>query len=124
GGWKAAMAGAAVIDLVDDYNLNDLRLYLRAYGDTLTQPKDLELMKEQSPGTYVDAMKTPLLMISDTGDVRVPVTQSYKLFNALKERGRDVRMVLYPVPGHFPADPYRSRDIDKRWAEWFEQRLK
>lgn len=123
-GWKAAMAGAAVIDLVDDYNLNDLRLYLRAYGDTLTMPKDLELMKEQSPGSYVDQMKTPLLMISDTGDVRVPVTQSYKLLNALKERGQDVRMVLYPVAGHFPADPYRARDVDKRWAEWFEERLK
>ncbi len=123
-GWKAAMAGAAVIDLVDDYHLNDFRLYVRAFSNTLTQPKDLELMKEQSPGTYVDKMKTPLLLISDTGDVRVPVTQSYKLYNALKERGQDVRMILYPVPGHFPADPFRARDVDKRWMEWFEQRLK
>ncbi len=72
----------------------------------------------------VDKMKTPLLMISDAGDVRVPVTQSYKLFNALKERGQDVRMILYPVPGHTPADPFRARDIDKKWAEWFEERLK
>ncbi|MEP7345071.1 MAG: S9 family peptidase, partial [Gemmatimonadaceae bacterium] len=79
-GWKAAMAGAAVIDLVDDYNLNDLSLFIRAYGETLTFPADLALMKEQSPMTYVDSMKTPLLLLSDAGDVRVPVTQSYKLF--------------------------------------------
>jgi dipeptidyl aminopeptidase/acylaminoacyl peptidase len=123
-GWKAAMAGAAVIDLVDDYNLNDLSLFMRAYGDTLSFPGDLALMKEQSPMTYVDDMKTPLLLLSDTGDVRVPVTQSYKLYNALRERGRDVRMVLWPVAGHFPADPYRARDIDRRWAEFFEERLK
>ena len=123
-GWKAAMAGAAVIDLMDDYNLNDLRLFTRAFSDTLTSPADLALMKEQSPFTYVDQMKTPLLMISDTGDVRVPVTQSYKLFNALRERGREVKMVLYPVAGHFPADPYRLRDIDRRWADWFSERLK
>jgi dipeptidyl aminopeptidase/acylaminoacyl peptidase len=123
-GWKAAMAGAAVIDLVDDYNLNDLSLFIRAYGDTLTFPKDLALMKEQSPMTYVDQMTTPLLLLSDTGDVRVPVTQSYKLYNALRERGRDVRMRLWPVPGHFPADPYRSRDIDRKWAEFFEERLR
>jgi len=123
-GWKAAMAGAAVIDLVDDYNLNDLRLFTRAFSDTLTSPQDLALMKEQSPMTYVDQMKTPLLMISDTGDVRVPVTQSYKLFHALRERGQEVKMVLYPVPGHFPADPYRLRDIDRRWADWFSERLK
>jgi dipeptidyl aminopeptidase/acylaminoacyl peptidase len=123
-GWKAAMAGAAVIDLVDDYNLNDLRLFTRAFSDTLTSPQDLALMKEQSPITYVDRMKTPLLMISDTGDVRVPVTQSYKLLNALRERGQEVKMVVYPVPGHFPADPYRLRDIDRRWADWFSDRLK
>lgn len=123
-GWKAAMAGAAVIDLIDDYNLNDLSLYIRAYGDTLTFPKDIALMKEQSPGTYVDNMKTPLLLLSTTGDVRVPVTQSYKLYNALKERGQDVRMVLWPVPGHFPADPWRARDVDRKWAEFFEARLK
>ena len=62
-GWKAAMAGAAVIDLVDDYNLNDLSLFIRAYGETLTFPADLALMKEQSPMTYVDNMKTPLLLL-------------------------------------------------------------
>jgi dipeptidyl aminopeptidase/acylaminoacyl peptidase len=123
-GWKAAMAGAAVIDLVDDYNLNDLRLYLRAYGNTLTMPEDLKLMKEQSPMSGMEQMKTPLLMLSDAADVRVPITQSYKLFHALKERNRDVRMVVYPVAGHTPADPYRARDIDKRWAEWFVERLK
>jgi dipeptidyl aminopeptidase/acylaminoacyl peptidase len=124
GGWKAAMAGAAVIHLEDDYNLNDLPLYLRAYGSTLTMPKDLELMKEQSPMTYVDNMKTPLLLLSTTGDVRVPVTQSYKLYHALKERGQDVRMILWPVPGHFPADPVRARDVHRKWIEWFEERLK
>lgn len=123
-GWKAAMAGAAVIDLVDDYNLNDLRLYLRAYGNTLTMPEDLKLMKEQSPMSGMEQMKTPLLMLSDAADVRVPITQSYKLFHALKERNRDVHMVVYPVAGHTPADPYRARDIDKRWAEWFVERLK
>ena len=124
GGWKAAMAGAAVIHLEDDYNLNDLPLHLRAYGQTLTMPKDLELMKEQSPMTYVDNMKTPLLLLSTTGDVRVPVTQSYKLYHALKERGQDVRMILWPVPGHFPADPVRARDVHRKWIEWFEERLK
>ena len=74
--------------------------------------------------TYVDQMKTPLLLLSNTGDVRVPVAQSYKLFNALRERGREVRMKLWPVEGHFPADPYRARDIDRVWAEYFEQRLR
>ena len=115
------MAGAAVIDLVDDYNLNDLELNRLAYGDTLSMPKDLDLMREQSAMPYVDHMRTPLLMMSDTGDVRVPVTQSYKLLHALRERGQEARLILYPVAGHMPADPYRARDIQRRWMEWFAE---
>jgi dipeptidyl aminopeptidase/acylaminoacyl peptidase len=122
-GWTAAMAGAAVIDLADQYNLNDLSLHLRASGETLSFPKDLDFLREQSPLTYVDRMTTPLLLLSTTGDARVPVTQSYKLYNALKERGREVRLKLWPVPGHFPADPWRARDVDREWAEWFVERL-
>ena len=42
-------------------------------------------MTEQSPMTHVDNIRTPLLLLSNTGDVRVPVTQSYKLMNALRK---------------------------------------
>jgi hypothetical protein len=30
-------------------------------------------------------------------------------------------MVAYPVPGHFPGDPIRSRDVYRRWAEWLDK---
>lgn len=123
-GWKAAIAGAAVIDLSENYALNDLNLYQRAFGETFTLPSDSALLAEQSPGTYADAMTTPLLLVAATGDVRVPATQSYKLYRALKERNRDVRLLLYPVSEHVPDDPVRSRDIDRKWVEWFAERLR
>ena len=123
GGWRAALAGAAVIDLVDDYNLNDIELNHAAYGDTVSMPKDLELLHEQSPITYVDQMRTPLLLISNTGDVRVPVVQSYRLLHALRERGQEAHLVLYPVGGHFPGDPVRGRDVNRRWVEWFAEKF-
>jgi dipeptidyl aminopeptidase/acylaminoacyl peptidase len=78
-GGRAALAGAAVIDLADNYALNDLNLYERAYGQTLSMPADQALLAEQSPGTYVDAITAPLLLVATTGDVRVPVTQAYRL---------------------------------------------
>jgi dipeptidyl aminopeptidase/acylaminoacyl peptidase len=123
-GWKAAMAGAAPVDLIDEANLADVLVSTRFCCNMVSQAKDMSLMKEQSGITYVDRIHTPLLILSDTGDERVPVVESYKLFNALRERGRDVKMVLYPVPGHTPGDPYRLRDLDLRWADWFTERLK
>ena len=123
-GWKAALAGAAVLDLADNYALNDLDLTERAYGPTLSLPADRASIAEQSPATYVDAMHTPLLLMATTGDTRVPVTQSYRLYRALKERGRDVQLLLYPVSDHVPDDPARAKDIDRRWVQWFGERLR
>ncbi len=55
---------------------------------------------------------------------RVPVTQSYQLYHALKDNGVPVKFVAYPVPGHFPYDPVRSRDVFSRWLGWLDQYLK
>jgi dipeptidyl aminopeptidase/acylaminoacyl peptidase len=50
----------------------------------------------------------------------VPVTQSYRLYHALKDNGVEVRFVAYPVAGHFPGDPVRSKDLFKRWLAWLD----
>ena len=57
------MIGAAVIDFVDDDNLNDLSLYMRACGETLMLSKDLARMTEQSPMTRFDDICTLLLLL-------------------------------------------------------------
>ena len=42
---------------------------------------------EQSPITYAAKIRTPTLMLTNTGDYRVPPTQSFKLYRALKDNG-------------------------------------
>ena len=56
----------------------------------------------QSPITYAARIKTPTLILSTTGDARVPVTQSYRLYHALKDNGVTMRFVAWPVPGTSP----------------------
>lgn len=46
--------------------------------------------------------------ISDTGDMRVAVTQSYKLLHALRERRQEVRMFLYACRGIFQPIPIEA----------------
>ena len=72
----------------------------------------------QSPISYLWKAKTPTLIMSDVGDWRVTTTQAYKLFHALKDNGVPVKFVAFPVPGHSPADPIRSRDVWRRWTAW------
>jgi len=55
--------------------------------------------------------------------VRVPVTQSYKLYHALRDNGVTAKFIAYPIPGHSPEDPVRQLDVNRRWIEWLEQCL-
>lgn len=124
GGWKAAVAGAAVTDWRDMYDLGD---GVTTIGDNFGgSPNDAERLKAyeaQSPITYARQIKAPTLILSDTADARVPITQSYRLFHILKEDGVTTRFFAYPIPGHFPSDPLRSMDVRKRWVEWLAMYL-
>jgi len=68
-------------------------------------------------------MKAPTLILSDVGDFRVPITESYKLFHGLKDNGVVTQFFAYPIGGHNPADPVRQRDVQRRWMSWLEQYL-
>ena len=61
---------------------------------------------------------TPALILSTTGDERVPVSQSYKLYHALKDNEVEVQFIAYPVGGHWPNDPVHTRDVIRRWIDW------
>ncbi len=122
--WKAAVAGAPVTNLLDQYTLSDSNV---ARADAIGgSPYTGDWMKhwvEQSPITYFDRMSTPTLILQDTGDYRVTITQGYQLYHALKDRGVETRFYAYPVGGHFPADPVRARDVYRRWIEWLDRHL-
>lgn len=54
----------------------------------------------QSPLTYADRITTPLLIIHSEHDWRCPVEQAQRLFVALKRRGAQVELLLFPGEGH------------------------
>jgi dipeptidyl aminopeptidase/acylaminoacyl peptidase len=123
--WKGAVAGAAVTDKVDQYNLADYNVQERfTVGGSPWVSAYAKAYTDQSPITYAGQIRTPTLILSTTGDTRVPVTQSYKLFHALKDNGVETKFVAYPAPGHFPGDPVRSRDVFRRWVDWLDRFLK
>jgi dipeptidyl aminopeptidase/acylaminoacyl peptidase len=123
--WKAAVAGAAVTNMYDQYNLADFNVTERyIFNGSPYVGDNIKGYREQSPITYAAQMKTPTLILSDTGDFRVTITQSYELFHALKDNGVPVRFFAYPVSGHFPNDPVRQMDVYRRWSEWLVEHLK
>jgi dipeptidyl aminopeptidase/acylaminoacyl peptidase len=122
--WKVAIAGAAVTNWLDQYNLGDANVRRgAAFGGSPYVGDHMAAYLEQSPITYANKIKAPTLILSDTGDYRVPITQSYELYHALKDNGVPTKFFAYPVGGHSPADPVRQRDVDRRWVGWLKEYL-
>lgn len=127
-GWKTAITGAAITDWVEYYDLSDFNVRI-ADGFAAGPPGSpyvenrMKAYVEQSPSTYFQKITTPTLILADTGDHRVPISQSYRLYHALKDRGVPTQFFAYPVPGHVPNDPIRGRDILRRWVAWLSQYL-
>ncbi|HTU69258.1 MAG TPA: S9 family peptidase [Candidatus Baltobacteraceae bacterium] len=123
--WKAAVSGAAVDDLIDEYALadNGVQDRFQMFGSPFVRGLAKNYIA-QSPISAAWSVTTPTLILADVGDDRVPIVQSYKFFHALKDRGTTVQFWAYPVSGHFPGDPVRQLDVFRRWSGWIESYLK
>jgi dipeptidyl aminopeptidase/acylaminoacyl peptidase len=123
--WKTAISGAAVNSRANQYNLSDYNIEERfSFGGSPWKKEYAKAYEEQSPITYAGAITTPTLIIHDTGDVRVPITNSYAMYHALKDNGVTVKFIAIPTAGHEPSDPVRNSDLDRVWIDWLDQYLK
>jgi dipeptidyl aminopeptidase/acylaminoacyl peptidase len=124
GRWRAAVAGAAPVDITDMYALTDLNVMRRhAITESPFVGDRLRAYMEMSPLIHLPKARTPTLVMSMTGDVRVVITGSYKIYHALKDNGVPVQFVAFPGGGHSPGDPVRQLDRDRRWVEWLARWL-
>lgn len=81
---------------------------------------------QQSPLSYVERVKTPLLMIHGEDDLRTPLTEAEQFYVALKALDRDVVLLVYPDESHgLPVlgEPWHRVHRLEAVREWFAERL-
>ncbi|MBL8267529.1 S9 family peptidase [Steroidobacter sp.] len=122
--WRAAVAGAAVTDLLDQYNLSDENVWSgHGMNGSPWLNDNAANYWRQSPMAYAHRIQAPTLILGNSGDPRVTISQSYKLYHALKDNGVRTQFIVYPISGHWPEDPVHQRDIYRRWADWIQARF-
>ena len=88
-----------------------------------TNQQNMDREMAQSPISAVSKVKAPTLILHDTGDYRVAITESFEWFHALRQNGVTTQFIAYPVYGHSPSDPVHQRDVQRRWVEWMQTYL-
>jgi dipeptidyl aminopeptidase/acylaminoacyl peptidase len=118
--WKAAVSGAAVNDWIGYSAMTDAKDFTPEFigPSPWTDSALMSTFDAESPLTYASAVKTPTLILSDAGDYRVPTPLSYEFYHNVRATGTTVQFVVYPVNGHFPTDPVRAEDVNRRWEAW------
>jgi dipeptidyl aminopeptidase/acylaminoacyl peptidase len=74
----------------------------------------------------VSKIRTPLLIMHASNDLRTGVSQSEMMYRALKELNRPVEYVRYPNAGHDlsrTGDPRQRMDRLNRIIEFFERHV-
>jgi dipeptidyl aminopeptidase/acylaminoacyl peptidase len=122
--WKAAVAGAAVTDWVQMYDLSDGNVtQSEATGASPYLGNGMAANRRQSPSSAMTNIKAPTLIMCNTGDFRVPITQSFGLYRALMDNHVTTEFYAIPTGGHFPGDPVRQMDVYQRWIDWLQRFL-
>ncbi len=81
--------------------------FYKRMGDPNT-PEGLAQMKRQSPLTYADKIKTPLLVAQGANDPRVNQRESDQIVVALRDRNYPVEYLVAPDEGHGFARPVNN----------------
>ena len=118
--FKAASAGAPVTNLMSFNGTADIPAFVPDYfGGQFWEVMDL--YQKHSPMFNVKNVTTPTMIQHGEADVRVPISQGYEFYNALKVKGVPTRMIVLPRQPHGPNEPKMQLAAMKANLEWFEK---
>ncbi|MHC5113267.1 MAG: S9 family peptidase [Planctomycetota bacterium] len=123
--FKAAVAQRGVYDLETFFGEgNAWRLVEWSMGGLPWDQRTRAVLRQQSPFTWVNRIRTPLLIMHASRDLRTGVSQSEMMYRALEKLSRPVEYVRYPNAGHDlsrTGDPVQRMDRLNRIIEYFDR---
>lgn len=121
--FKAASAGAPVTNLMSFNGTADIPGFVPDYfgGQSWDLP---DVYSKHSAMFNIKGVTTPTLIQQGDADIRVPISQGYELYNALKQQGVPTRMLVLPRQPHGPTEPRMQLAAMKSNLEWFEKYLR
>lgn len=121
--FKAASVGAGVTNLMSFIGTADIPSFIPDYFGE--QPwENLEIYRAHSAMFHMKGVVTPTLVQHGEADERVPISQGYEFYNALKVRNVPTRMIVLPRMPHGPNEPKMVLRAKQSNLEWFDKYLK
>jgi dipeptidyl aminopeptidase/acylaminoacyl peptidase len=129
--FKAAIPVASICNWYSMYGCSDngpcsIIAQDLAKGKAPWEAPDIYL--DASPISYVNEVKTPVLIVHGENDLRCPIEQAEQLFSALKKLGKTVEFARFPGEPHVNIHRMKKPNHTKKALEltlnWFNKYLK
>jgi dipeptidyl aminopeptidase/acylaminoacyl peptidase len=115
--YKCIVSHAGEVDLASQWGTSDGN-----YGRELTNGgppwAGSPIWKEQSPITYADNWKTPMLLSIGERDFRVPLNNTLENWSALQRMQVPSRLLVWPDAWHWITKPEDSRHFYEEVHRW------
>ncbi|MEK6299618.1 MAG: S9 family peptidase [Acidobacteriota bacterium] len=120
--FKVASVGAGVTNLMSFNGTADIPSFVPDYFGAEFWD-DPDAYRAHSAMFSVKGVSTPTLIQHGEADDRVPISQGYELYNALKRQNVPVRMIVLPRQPHGPNEPRMILKVMQTNLEWFDKYL-
>uniref|UniRef100_A0A0E0BAI8 acylaminoacyl-peptidase n=1 Tax=Oryza glumipatula TaxID=40148 RepID=A0A0E0BAI8_9ORYZ len=95
----------------------------RQHASESPSPDHLRLFYQKSPIAHISKVKAPLLMLLGGADLRVPVSNGLQYARALRERGGEIRIMMFPDDIHEINIPQSDFESFLNIGVWFKKHL-
>jgi dipeptidyl aminopeptidase/acylaminoacyl peptidase len=121
--FKAASVGAGVTNLMSFVGTADIPSFLPSYFEGEYWDR-MDVYMKHSAMFNVKKIQTPTQIVHGERDARVPVSQGWELYVALKRLNVPTEMIIYPRMPHGLQEPKFIADAGNRLIAWFNKYLK
>ncbi|MGW8265301.1 MAG: S9 family peptidase [Longimicrobiales bacterium] len=120
--FKGAISGASMGLLVSNFGVDHYQLgNEREWG---TPWENRQMWEDLSPWNDVAKVTTPTLFMGGESDWNVPILNSEQFYLALKRRGIDTRLVVYPGQPHGLRVPSYNVHRYTEYLAWYDRYVK
>lgn len=118
--FKGAITGASEVLYIANYGHDHYQRQWEAELGLPWEGDNRDGWERISPFNRVEHIETPTLIMGGEDDWNVPILNSEQLYQALRRRGVETQLVVYPGQSHGIRVPSYQVDRYERYLAWYD----
>ena len=122
--FQGAITGASEVLYIANYGHDHYQRQWEAELGLPWEGDNRENWERISPFNRVEHIETPTLIMGGEQDWNVPILNSEQLYQALRRRGIETQLVVYPDQSHGIRVPTYQVDRYERYLGWYNEHVR